>query len=47
MYFIKNSQNKDTNDQLQIRGMLQEKITEENSNLMKEREKTKALFMEV
>ncbi|KAM3144712.1 hypothetical protein pb186bvf_003021 [Paramecium bursaria] len=47
MYMIKNFQNKDTNEILQMRGMLQDKITEENNNLQKEREKTKALFMEV
>lgn len=47
MYYIKNTQNKETNEALQMRGMIQEKITEENSNLMKEREKMKALFMEV
>jgi hypothetical protein len=32
---------------LQMRGMIQEKITEESSGLAKEREKSKALFMEV
>lgn len=30
-----------------MRGMIQEKITEEGSGLAKEREKSKALFMEV
>ncbi|CAK83690.1 unnamed protein product (macronuclear) [Paramecium tetraurelia] len=47
LYFLKNTQNKDTNEVLQMRGMLQEKITEESSQLQKEREKTKALFMEM
>ncbi|CAD8113035.1 unnamed protein product [Paramecium sonneborni] len=47
LYFLKNTQNKDTNEVLQMRGMLQEKITEESSHLQKEREKTKALFMEM
>lgn len=47
MFFIKNTQNKDTNEVLQMRGMLQEKITEESSQLSKEREKSKALFLEM
>lgn len=47
MYFVKNLQSRDSSDILQMRGMLQEKITEEGNQLLKEREKSKALFMEV
>lgn len=32
---------------MQMRSILQEKITDENINISKEREKTKALFLEV
>jgi ABC-type uncharacterized transport system ATPase component len=47
MYYVKNTQSRDTSDILQMRSMLQEKITEEGVALAKEREKSKALFMEV
>ncbi|KAL4480269.1 hypothetical protein ABPG74_020785 [Tetrahymena malaccensis] len=47
LFFIRNMQKSETTEILQLRGIMQEKMTEEQSLLQKEREKSKALFMEV
>lgn len=47
MNYVNSLQNNDTNDLLDMRGLIQEKITEDQQVFIKEREKTKALFGEV
>jgi len=40
-------QKSETSEILQLRGIMQDKLSDEQSSLQKEREKSKALFMEV
>ena len=47
MNYVNTLQQTDTNDLLDMRGLIQEKITEDQQVFIKEREKTKALFGEV
>ncbi|KAL4466952.1 hypothetical protein ABPG74_010549 [Tetrahymena malaccensis] len=45
--FIRNMQKEESNQIMNMKGLIQDKLTEENNNLSKEKAKTKALFMEV
>ena len=44
---MRNFQNQESEEMGQLREMLQQKVTSEQSELTKEREKSKALFFEV